>query len=56
LISFRKSSARDFDDDDAAATIVWDTSLTDRVDGSQRRSFAKARKEVRKAVKAQELV
>jgi hypothetical protein len=41
-MSFRNSSARDFEDDEAAATIVWDTSVTERVDGSQRRSFAKA--------------
>jgi hypothetical protein len=41
-MSFRNSSARDLEEEEAAATIVWDTSLTSRVDGSQRRSLAKA--------------
>jgi hypothetical protein len=43
-MSFRKSSARDLEDEEAAATIVCVTSLTSRVEGSQRRSLAKAGK------------
>ena len=42
LMSLRNSSARDLEEEDAAATIVWVTSETPRVFGSQRRSLAKA--------------
>lgn len=43
LIEVRNSWARDWEEEDAAATMVWLTSVTDRLEGFVRRSLANAR-------------